>query len=116
MLFKLSGIWIVILLVILYFKKKRQVKNVWGEGIFGRVRLNQHLLKCQVCKSDFFEKREAILATSFLSFFNLSCFNQSGSAYVCANCGFIHWFSRPKEISVEFGHAKRTPEEIIEEG
>lgn len=49
-------------------------------------------LKCQVCDHDEFHKREAQLNTSLASFFGFDWANRSAKCYVCAKCGFIHWF------------------------
>lgn len=49
-------------------------------------------LKCLVCTHDQFNRREAQLNTSGASFFNLDWLNRSGVCYVCARCGYIHWF------------------------
>lgn len=49
-------------------------------------------LKCLVCGFDSFWKREAQLNTAAASFFNFDWANPSGICYVCAKCGYIHWF------------------------
>jgi hypothetical protein len=49
-------------------------------------------LKCLVCANDGFWKREAQLNTTAASLFNLEWANASGTCYVCAKCGYIHWF------------------------
>ena len=49
-------------------------------------------LKCLVCGHDAFWKREAQLNTAGASFFNLDWANPSGVCYICAQCGYIHWF------------------------
>ena len=49
-------------------------------------------LKCLVCGHDAFHKREAQLNTAAASFFGFDWANQSGTCYVCAQCGYIHWF------------------------
>ena len=49
-------------------------------------------LKCLVCGHDCFHKREAQLNTATASFFNFDWANPTGACYVCAKCGYIHWF------------------------
>ncbi|HUD00736.1 MAG TPA: hypothetical protein VMR37_00250 [Rhabdochlamydiaceae bacterium] len=85
----------------LFYKRKRQIGTPWAPGLSARVWINNHPLSCQICKCNYFYKREALIPTTFLSLFRLHFFNQSGCAYVCQSCGFIHWFSRPKETAVE---------------
>ncbi len=94
-------ILLALLIPFLYYKKKRQIGMPWEPGMSAKVSINSHPLSCQICKCNYFYKREALIPTTFVSLFRLPFFNQSGSAYVCLSCGFIHWFSRPKETSVE---------------
>lgn len=49
-------------------------------------------LKCLICGNDAFWKREAQLNTATATFFNFDWTNPSGVCYVCAKCGYIHWF------------------------
>ena len=49
-------------------------------------------LACLVCGHDTFWKREAQLNTSTASFFGFDWANRTGTCYVCAQCGYIHWF------------------------
>lgn len=56
------------------------------------VEINGQQLQCLVCRYDRFRKREAQLNTAVASFFNFDWANQTGLCYVCAKCGYIHWF------------------------
>jgi hypothetical protein len=94
-------LFLALLVPFLYYKRKRQIGRPWQPGISAKVSINSHPLSCQICKCNYFYKREALIPTTFISLFRLPFFNQSGSAYVCQSCGFIHWFSRPKETFVE---------------
>ena len=49
-------------------------------------------LKCLVCGHGVFWKKEAQLNTAGASFLNLDWTNPSGACYICAKCGYIHWF------------------------
>ena len=49
-------------------------------------------LNCLVCGHDCFHKREAQLNTAAASFLNFDWANPTGVCYVCAKCGYIHWF------------------------
>ena len=91
-----------IILLIVFFKRKSQLGKTWRGPISAKVELSDILLICRHCNSDVFFKREALIHTSFIQLFFWSSLNQSGSAYECTRCGCIHWFSRPKETSVEF--------------
>ena len=66
-------------------------------GLFGdkeptQVEVRGQVLKCQVCGRDGFWRKEAQLNTAAASFFNLDWANQSAVCYVCAHCGYVHWF------------------------
>ncbi|HLP76111.1 MAG TPA: hypothetical protein VK327_04270 [Candidatus Paceibacterota bacterium] len=65
-------------------------------GLFSQdrtsVEIKGKVLKCLVCGNDEFHKREAQLNTSAASFFGFDWANKSGVCYVCASCGYIHWF------------------------
>jgi hypothetical protein len=94
-------VFFILLIPFLFYKRKRQIGMPWEPGVSARVSINNHPLSCQICKCNYFYKREALIPTTFVSLFRIPFFNQSGSAYVCQSCGFIHWFSRPRETSVE---------------
>jgi predicted nucleic-acid-binding Zn-ribbon protein len=49
-------------------------------------------LKCLVCGHDAFLKKEAQLNTTGASLLNLEWTSPSGACYICAKCGYIHWF------------------------
>ena len=66
-------------------------------GLFGNkepepVTIAGLTLHCEICKEQSFWRREAQLNTSVASFFGLEWANRSALCYVCANCGYIHWF------------------------
>ncbi len=56
------------------------------------VQIHGRDLKCLVCGNDDFIKREAQLNSSGMSFLNMEWAGPSGVCYVCAKCGYIHWF------------------------
>ncbi len=56
------------------------------------VEVQGYELECLVCGNDTFHKREAQLNTAAASFFGFDWANQTGLCYVCAECGYIHWF------------------------
>jgi hypothetical protein len=56
------------------------------------VEVQGRILKCLVCGHDAFWKKEAQLNTAGTSFFNLEWTSPTGACYVCARCGYIHWF------------------------
>lgn len=88
--------------VLLFFKRKRQIGQTWDGHTLAKVEISGSPLECQVCKGCMFTKREAMMHTTFLTFFWLPFLNQSGAAYTCSSCGFIHWFQKPKETKLEF--------------
>jgi hypothetical protein len=49
-------------------------------------------LVCQICGYGGFWKRDAQLNTAGMSFMNLDWLNRTARCYVCARCGYVHWF------------------------
>jgi hypothetical protein len=49
-------------------------------------------LRCQVCDTNTFWRREAQLHTGVASFFNLEWASPTCVCLVCSSCGYIHWF------------------------
>lgn len=93
-----------ILPVLLFFKRKKQIGKTWGCLVLKKIEINHIPLLCRHCNSEKFYKREALITTTFMTLFKWPFFNQSGSAYECFNCGYIAWFSRPKETLIELPH------------
>lgn len=101
-MYSLVGLVVIALFFLpLFIKRKRQLGKTWRGVVRAKIDIAQVPLACLHCKSDSFHKREALIPTTFLILFGLNVFNQSGAAYECAKCGFIHWFSRPRETAVE---------------
>ena len=57
-----------------------------------KVAINEQVLHCLVCRHNEFWGRDAQLHTAVATFFDLEWANPSARCYVCANCGYIHWF------------------------
>ena len=83
-------------------KKRRQVGGLWSGPVSAELHISGNKLSCKHCGYTKFQKREGILATSWVSFFRFSCWNQSAACYTCTRCGHIEWFVRNKEENVEF--------------
>jgi len=49
-------------------------------------------LACHICGYDRFWRRQAQLNTAVATFFDLDWTNPSATCYICARCGYIHWF------------------------
>ena len=95
-------IFLVLWIVIAYFKRKRQLGKTWTHPISAKIHINNTLLICHHCQKNLFHKREALIGTSFVSLFLSIFWNQSGVAYECKSCGHLHWFSRPNETELTF--------------
>jgi hypothetical protein len=66
-------------------------------GLFGKhepegATVAGHALRCEICKNEKFWYRRAQLHTGVASFFNLEWAQPSADCFVCAGCGYIHWF------------------------
>jgi hypothetical protein len=92
-------IWISIIMlpfIITFVKKKKQYGKSW-DLLSAKVVIQEKLLICPHCQNENFFKREALITTSWVTFFHLAFWNQSGTCFVCSKCGLMQWFSRPKE-------------------
>ena len=49
-------------------------------------------LRCEICHHDRFYHRRAQLHSAVASFIDLEWTGPSAECYVCAKCGYIHWF------------------------
>jgi predicted nucleic-acid-binding Zn-ribbon protein len=54
--------------------------------------INGKSLECLVCGNRNFRQRLAQLNTAGATFLGLDWANQSAHCFVCAECGYIHWF------------------------
>jgi hypothetical protein len=57
-----------------------------------RATIKGHPLRCEICHHEAFWHRRAQLHSAVASFFNLEWTQPSADCYVCAECGYIHWF------------------------
>jgi hypothetical protein len=56
-----------------------------------------HPLRCQVCDFTRFHRREAQLTTG-ASAFGQDWTSPKAECLVCEQCGFVHWFVRPRHV------------------
>lgn len=49
-------------------------------------------LRCEICKHEYFFHRRAQLHGGVASFFDLEWLGPTADCYVCARCGYVHWF------------------------
>jgi len=49
-------------------------------------------LHCEICKHHLFHYRRAQLHSAVASFFDVEWTGSNAECYVCARCGYIHWF------------------------
>ncbi len=50
-------------------------------------------LACQVCEHDDFEELpKVLLNTPGMTFAGLDWLNRAARCFVCARCGYVHWF------------------------
>lgn len=88
----------IVVLIICYVKKKRQVGSLSSSlGGMATVVLAEKKLQCSHCGFDRFRKREGILATTWVTLFQFTFWNESARCFVCAKCGFVHWFLNREE-------------------
>ena len=49
-------------------------------------------LTCQICGHKRFYTRKTLMNTVAFSFLNIDWANKKATNYICAQCGYIHWF------------------------
>ncbi len=64
----------------------------FGDSEPGHVTVRGTKLHCEICKHEAFWRREAQLNTAVATFFSFDWANPTAECYVCAHCGYIHWF------------------------
>jgi hypothetical protein len=102
-------IFIVGFFLIIFLKRHYQLGKTWDGPVAAKVRVNNNYLTCHVCKFNFFQKREGLLNTTFLTLFQLGYFNKSATCYACVKCGHIHWFDN-KDQEVEIVNTQESKE------
>lgn len=53
----------------------------------------QDPMLCLMCEASLFADQEIKLNTTGMEFLNLGWANSSGTALICADCGFVHTFA-----------------------
>ena len=61
-----------------------------------RVKVQGKPLSCQHCQHDRFHPMRGQLNTKKASLIDLDFFNPEADCFVCAGCGFVHWFLQGK--------------------
>ncbi len=66
-------------------------------GLFGQsepagVQIRGKALTCQVCGQSAFYKKEGQLHSGIATFFQVEWASPTAHCYICAGCGYIHWF------------------------
>ena len=49
-------------------------------------------LHCEICKNELFWHRNVQLHGAVASFFDMEWLSPNADCFVCAKCGYIHWF------------------------
>jgi hypothetical protein len=60
------------------------------------VSIKNRSLQCKHCGHGQFVHRNAKLNTGLMEFLDVGWMNRSADVYVCAGCGFLHWFLEPQ--------------------
>ena len=53
-------------------------------------------LKCHHCGHDLFYKKDALFSDYVTTFFGGNLPGGSAACYVCSECTYVHWFSKPE--------------------
>jgi hypothetical protein len=97
MLMFFTPLFFITLVTIIFIKRKKQLGKTWEKPFQSTVSIKDKELKCSHCTHNKFNKREGLLNTSWVTFFQFAFLNYSAPCYSCCNCGFLHWFVEPKE-------------------
>jgi hypothetical protein len=56
------------------------------------VTVGERPLLCMVCGHDRYHDQKSLLNTRAGEFFNMAWTDKAAKNYICARCGYIHWF------------------------
>jgi len=56
--------------------------------------INNKRLKCYHCENTTFFTRQEQLHSPATTFLNMEWLDKTATCFVCADCGYIHWFMR----------------------
>jgi len=51
-----------------------------------------HALKCPICGNERFLRRQSLLNTRWMTFFEFDWLNRRADNYICDRCGHVLWF------------------------
>ena len=60
------------------------------------VEINARALRCQVCGHGLFRRRQAQVGANLATLFGFDWADSSAVCFVCAGCGYVHWFIPPR--------------------
>jgi hypothetical protein len=56
------------------------------------MRPSGRMLSCLICEHNRFYERKSLLNTRMASLFHVDWANSEAINFVCARCGYVHWF------------------------
>jgi hypothetical protein len=71
-------------------------------------------LHCQICKGDeFIVRKNILLNTIWASFLGWEFANRTATCYVCAGCGYIHWFVSSDKLPQQPSDTLQQPSDTL---
>ncbi len=67
-----------------------------AQDVAEAVEINGRTLRCQVCAHTLFRRRQGQVGANLATLFGFDSPDSSAVCFVCAGCGYVHWFIPPR--------------------
>ena len=80
---------------------KKGVQAARGAIGPGRYTVLDRVLTCTICTNDIFVERSVLLNTFRMLLLEMGWADKSATALICTRCGYMHWFGKKPEPTLE---------------
>ena len=87
--------------VLLYLAWRKRQRQFGSPRDHVKVYSSNRPFRCHLCDGDVIQKREGLLNTTFVTFWQFGFFNESAHCLTCNSCGYVHWFAQRRGANPE---------------